>query len=194
MAPARTDLLSEAVDAQPRPLRWLLRVSISIVKFARWIIVLQAIGGLVGIVVGVATLHGVRVVLGVGQVLLAAVLVGTVFDSERVVETSGRAGAFVIRSGKRRLWRDAQGWRRVVKLVSGDFEWAVAVRARGDDPFGPVVHHEEAPTEREAHARADEIGARVRRGEDVAPAAGARQALRVSGRDGGTDAGGNIDP
>src|SRR5712692_9262823 len=71
-----TDLLSEAMEGQTRPLRWLLRVTVPVLKLARVIIALQAIGGVIGIVLGVPTLNGPRVAVGFGQSLLAAIVFG----------------------------------------------------------------------------------------------------------------------
>jgi hypothetical protein len=168
-------VLSEAVDALPRPARWLLRVSLAILKAARVFIALQAVGGLVAIVAGAVTADGTLAMAGVGQVALAcAVFALPAAGSEHVTEVTGPQGAFVVRAGARRRWRSERGLRRLGLFVTGDRVWVVDVRRREDDPFGPPVTSTTADAERAALAQAEQLRQRLRRGEDGTPPSPAR--------------------
>src|SRR4051794_22289179 len=110
----RTDLASEAIAAQPWPVRWLYGLSSGGLKFIRVFFFLQAIGGVARMAIGIVKLDGVAIVVGVGQVALAGLVLS--FNSgsaETVIEVNGPAGAFVIRSARRRTWRDEKGVGRI---------------------------------------------------------------------------------
>lgn len=172
MGPRRTDLLSESVDAASGWLRWPLRGSVVVLKAGRILIALQAVGGAIGVVVGTVTLNGALVAVGLGQLALAGVVLGLSLGSEQVIETTGAAGSFVVRSGAHRRWRDKRGLARVVPFVMGHRTWRASVRRRAEDPFGERITTVEVATEREAVAAAQALAARIRAGEDLSPLSG----------------------
>jgi hypothetical protein len=93
----RSDLQSEAIDALPPGVRWLVRPMTAVLAVARVIIALQAIGGLIGVVIGAATLKGPLAAAGLGQLLLAGLVLGMHFGAERVSEVKDPDGEFVVR-------------------------------------------------------------------------------------------------
>jgi hypothetical protein len=167
MSRHRTDLLSESIDKMPRGRRGLMRFQVGLLKFFRVFIALQAVGGFVRFLIAVATLDGKLALGALAQMLFAALLFGLNFGSEEVLEAKGSHGAFVIRAGSRRLWKDERGIRKLSKLVMGDRVWAVTVRRRADDPFGPIVARHTRETQREANAEAKALVDRIRKGEDI---------------------------
>lgn len=156
-------MLSESMEGQPAPARWLTRFVLASAAVVRVIILLQAVGGLVGLAVGVVTLDGRLVLGGLMQLALAGFVFGFGLNgfggTEHVVEASGPAGAFVIRTSGRRHWRDLRGF------VSGRRTWRATVRRRQDDPFGAGVLVREAPTERQVVDEANRLAAAIRNGE-----------------------------
>lgn len=142
-----------------------MRALLPLMKVVRVLIAIQAVGGVVGVVVGAVTLNGGLVIGGLGQLVLAGLVLGLSFGSEQVVEAKGAAGSFVIRTGPHRRWRDERGLARVVPFVMGHRTWRASVRGRADDPFGAVVATAEAASERDAIDVAHEIAARIQAGE-----------------------------
>jgi hypothetical protein len=100
-------------------------------------------------------------------VTLAGLFFGLSFGSEQFLEAKGPNGAYVVRTGSHRLWRDAHGFRRMTLLVLGDRMWTASVRRREDDPFGAVVVRRTAETEREAVAEAQALAARIKKGDEL---------------------------
>lgn len=165
----RSNPLADALPENARWLRWPLRVVGSFFAVIRWFWVVMAVGGVVNIAVGLATLDARRGVFGFGQLLLAGYFVGQhAFAKEAVIEAGGPAGDFVMRSNIRRGWRDTQGWRRLVAVIRGEHSWVVAVRRRADDPFGPIVLrlHEDGP--RAAVDAANDLARRIHQGDEKA--------------------------
>jgi hypothetical protein len=170
MTRRRTDLLSESIDRMPRWLRPFMRFQAGFFKVVRGLIALQAVGGLVGLLVGTVTLDGALAAGGLAQMTFAGLVFGLDLGSDEVIEARGPAGEFVIRAGSRRLWRDAQGLRRISKLVMGDRAWVATVRRRADDPFGAIVVRRVCETQGEANAEANALAGRIRRGENLTSA------------------------
>lgn len=143
-----------------------LAITSPIFKIARVIIFLMGVGGAAAIVVGVATLNLATVLGGLGQILLAgAVLAINAGTREMVNEVVGPADVFVIRTARRRAWRERHGWPAIAALIRGDRVWTVAVRHRRDDPFGHVVMRQTTGTGKEAMAAQRELEQRIRAGE-----------------------------
>jgi hypothetical protein len=59
----------------------------------------------------------------------------------------------------------AQAFAAARRLIRRDRTWTIAVRKRSDDPFGPTVHREVAPSRETAMDRAQEVEALLRSGE-----------------------------
>ena len=154
------------VDAQPRPLRWLLHFTTAFSKLFRVLLAVQGVGGAVRLVIGAATLNGKDALIGAGQVAFAAGLLAFSHHSESVLEVRGPNGEFVIRSDKHRKWRDVRGLRRVSAFVWGGHVWSVVIRRREDDPFGGGVYSENTDTQRESFAVVEHLTQKIRTGDE----------------------------
>jgi hypothetical protein len=163
----RTDLVSESVDALPGYLRVPVWLSVALMKVVRVFILLQAVGGLVGLVIAVVTVNGPLAAGASVQLVLGGLVLGMGGGSEQIVEASGPRGAFVVRTGARRRRQDLHGLDRVPALLIGDRAWRATVRRRQDDPFGQAVAVAEVATERAAVSAAQEFGKRIRAGDDL---------------------------
>ena len=164
----RTDLASETMATQPAPVRWLYGLSSGVLKFVRVFFFVQAIGGVARIAIGIVKLDGVAVAVGVGQVALAGLVLSLNGGSgETVTEVSGPAGSFVIRSPRRRSWRDLKGVRRVVPFVWGGHTWRTTVRTRSEDPFGRGIWSGDCERQRTAIELSKRTATRIRNGEEL---------------------------
>ena len=149
-------------------MRWILQFVIATTKFVRVFFALQAIAGAVRIVIGALTLNATTALAGCGQIALGvALLAVNGGSSEQVLEVRGPDGQFVIRSERRRAWRDQRGWRKAVRFVWGGHTWRTSVRQRADDPFGRTIWWTDSQTQREANEAATQVQARLRQGEDL---------------------------
>ena len=169
-AQKRSDVDSAGIDRLPAAIRWPLRGMLLLIRISRLFGMLALAAGLISAVVGVATLDWRLAAGGLLQAGCVAIFLGLGAGRQHVIEASGPNGAFVIRVGRRRLWREERGLRRIVALIGGHFVWAASVRERRADPMGPVVMSEAAVTEHEARAAAERLASRVRQGEDLGAA------------------------
>jgi len=129
------------------------------------ILIVQAIGGVGAIIVGAVTLNWSLAIGGLGQLLLAGLVIATnPGSSETVVSTAGSSGEFVIRASRSRRWRIERGSTRVRALLRDERIWTVKVRRRQDDPIGATTMHLVVPTEAEARALQQRLSAGVREG------------------------------
>ena len=165
MTPRGTDALSESLSSQPALVRWFVGGSNWLFRVVRYLLALQFIGGVGGLVVGAVTLNGSLAGAGGGQALFSGVVLAIGATGTGTVEqVHGPDGDFVVRGGKRRVWRERRGFARTVALIRGTNDWAVAVRHREDDPFGVPVILENAESELASVARARELCHQLRQG------------------------------
>jgi hypothetical protein len=163
MTPRGTDALSDSLRPQPALVRWFVGGSARLFRVMRYLFALQFIGGAGGFVVGAVRFDGSLAAAGGGQALLAGfVLAIGAMGEGTVEEVHGPDGDFVVRGGKRRVWRERRGFARMLALVRGTSDWAVVVRHREDDPFGVPVVVENAESELASMARAREISHQLR--------------------------------
>lgn len=154
--------------SQPLPIRWLTQFSAAAVKCVRVFFALQALVGAVRIGIGLVTLNSVTALGGGLQLLLGGALVAmNGGSSESVSEVTGPGGQFVIRTARRREWRDQPGWQKGLRFVWGGHTWRTAVRLRADDPFGHTIWWSDSETQRQAIAVANRVHKELRVGEDL---------------------------
>jgi hypothetical protein len=158
--------------AYPKWLRWPLRVIVRCLRAFRLLFALWVVVGIVSIAAAVVQRDAGLAIRGLGAALLGGIALGLNADHETVIEAVGPRGAFVTRTSRRRVWRDARGWQKVAKFVIGEDNWTVLVRRREEDPFGRPLLKRSAETQRLGIALAEDIARSVRAGRDPADVTG----------------------
>jgi hypothetical protein len=162
--------LAATMSASPA---WLRRTALGVLavwsviwKVFRVIFLLQGVTGIVTMFVGAATLDAKLALTGLGQAVLAGLIlfIGMNPSGEQITDAVGPEGAFIVRAQRRAAWREERGWAVFPAALRNNRVWTVAVRRRPDDPFGHVVLRRAVGTRVEADEVVQEVVGRIREG------------------------------